>query len=73
MLFAKKELKTTVLHVEGMMCGHCAKHVEEAMLALGAKSAKVELEAKTVTVVASEKITSEKMTAAITAAGYRVV
>lgn len=73
MLFGKKELKTTVLHVDGMMCMHCAAHVEKAILALGAKSAKVDLEAKTVTVTAVAKITPEDMTAAIVAAGYRVV
>jgi len=73
MLFGKKELKTTVLHVDGMMCMHCAAHVEKAILALGAKTAKVDLEAKTVTVTAEDKITPEDMTAAIVAAGYRVV
>ena len=73
MLFAKKTLKTTVLTVEGMMCSHCAAHVEKAMLDLGAKSAKVDLAAKTVTVEAAEKITAEAMTAAIVAAGYQVV
>ena len=73
MLFGKKELKTTVLHVDGMMCMHCAAHVEKAILALGAKTAKVDLEAKTVTALADSKITVEDMTAAIVAAGYRVV
>ena len=55
-----------------MMCMHCAAHVEKAILALGAKTAKVDLEAKTVTVLADSKITVEDMTAAIVAAGYRV-
>ena len=73
MLFSKKEMKTTTLHVEGMMCGHCAAHVEKAMMELGAKSAKVDLAAATVTVVAPAKITEADMTAAIVAAGYKVV
>ena len=72
MLFAKKEMKTTVLHVQGMMCGHCAAHVEKAMTDLGAKSAKVDLAAGTVTVVAAAKLTVAAMTAAIVAAGYQV-
>ena len=73
MLFRKKELQTTVLHVEGMMCPNCAAHVEKAVLALGAKTAEVDLAAKTVTVLADAKITQQEMSAAITAAGYRVV
>lgn len=73
MLFSKKEQKTTVLHVEGMMCEHCAAHVEKALLGIGVKSATVSLEEKTVTVKAKESITEADMAAAITAAGYTVV
>ena len=34
------------VHVEGMHCMHCAGKVEKAMMELGAKSAKVDLEKK---------------------------
>ena len=34
------------VHVEGMHCMHCAAKVEKAMMELGAKSAKVDLEKK---------------------------
>ncbi len=74
MFFKKAENKTTVLTVEGMACGHCAARVEAALLAIkGVSSVKVDLEAKTVTVEAAEKVTAEKMTAAITEAGYSVI
>ena len=66
----KKEETTTVLHVKGMMCGHCVAHVEKALSALhGVKSVKVDLEAGTATVV-SAGTDVQKMKDAITAAGY---
>ena len=34
------------VHVEGMHCMHCAAKVEKAMMELGAKSAKVDLDKK---------------------------
>lgn len=68
----KKEETTTVLHVKGMMCGHCVAHVEKALSALhGVKSVKVDLEAGTATVV-SAGTDVQKMKEAITAAGYTV-
>jgi len=73
MLFGKKELITITLKVEGMMCGHCAAHVEKALLDVGAKTAKADFEKGEVTVSALPKITKEMMSAAIAAAGYRVV
>ena len=73
MFFKKKETRTVVLTVEGMMCMRCAAHVENAVKALGALEATVDLAAKTVTVKAPERITDKAMADAITAAGYRVV
>ncbi len=73
MLFGKKETRTVVLTVEGMMCAHCAAHVENALKALGVADARVDLSAKSVTVKASEKITEQAMKEAIERAGYRVV
>ena len=70
----KKETATTVLTVEGMMCGHCAARVEGALTAMkGVESAKVELAAKTVTVVAVTKVSAADMAKVITEAGYTVV
>lgn len=73
MLFGKKELVNTTLRVEGMMCGHCAAHVEKALLNIGAKTAKADFEKGEVAVSAGPKVTEEMMRAAIAAAGYRVI
>ena len=74
MFFKKKETVTTVLSVEGMMCGKCAAHVENALKALkGVTAVKVDLDAKSVTVTATAKVTAAAMKKAITDAGYTVV
>ena len=73
MLFKKAEDVTTVLTVEGMMCGHCTAHVEKALMALsGVRSAKADLATGTVTVVASAKVKAESLADAVKAAGYTV-
>ena len=72
-MFGKKEKVTTVLHVEGMMCNKCVAHVEKALTALkGVETATADLEAKTVTVVATAKVTAETMKKAVEDAGYTV-
>jgi Cu2+-exporting ATPase len=69
-MFGKKK---QILHVKGMMCAHCAAHVEKALTAVeGVARAKVDLDAATVTVTAAESVTREALAAAITAAGYTV-
>lgn len=71
--FKKKELTTTVLTVEGMACGHCAARVEGALTAVkGVRSAKVDLEKKTVTVTAAG-VAESTLRDTVTAAGYTVV
>ncbi len=73
MLFKKKENVTVTISVEGMMCNHCAAHVERALTALrGVKSAKVDLSAGNVTVT-SAGVDEQKLRDAISAAGYRTV
>lgn len=63
----------TVLKVEGMSCGHCAKSVEGALKAIGAKGT-VDLDAKTVTVQFDEgKLTQNDLKTAIEDQGYDVV
>ena len=62
----------TVIHVEGMMCGHCKMHVENACKGVpGVTDAVVDLAAKNVTVTCDADLTALK--AAITEAGYQVV
>lgn len=67
------EMKKTII-VEGMMCPHCAAHVQEALEALeGVKKAKVKLENKSVEISLSHDIPDEIITEAITKSGYKRV
>ena len=68
-----KELLTTTLTVEGMMCSHCSARVEGALKALkGVQEASVDLATDTVTVKATDKVSTDAMKKAITDAGYTV-
>ncbi len=61
----------TIIHVEGMMCTHCAARVEKACMAVaGTQSAKVDLKEKTVTVTGTA--TEAALKKAIADAGYQV-
>ncbi len=63
---------TTVIHVEGMMCGHCKARVEKACQAVaGTQKAVADLEAKQVTVTGSADPAALRQ--AIVEAGYEVV
>lgn len=67
----EKKTMTTVIHVEGMMCGHCKAAVEKACKGVsGTQDAVVDLQAKTVTVTGSAA--SAELEKAITDAGYEV-
>lgn len=57
--------------VEGMTCGHCVMHVEEALKELdGVKTAKADLAAKTATIEVENDIADEKIKDAVEDAGY---
>ena len=62
-----------IISVEGMSCGHCAAHVNEALVELGAKDVEVSLEKKLATAEISPEITDEAIKLAIEDAGYEVV
>lgn len=69
-LFNKeKKMKKTVI-IEGMMCKHCKKHVEDALLALGVKF-EVVLEENCAYIEGTA--TDAEIISAITEAGYEVV
>ena len=62
---------TKKITVEGMTCGHCAMHVEEALKGIcGVTSAKVDLEAKTATVELAHDVDDAAIKAAVEEAGY---
>ena len=57
------------LKIEGMMCAHCQKRVEDALKAIGA-TVTVDLKAGTATV---DGVSKDAATAAVEAAGYTVL
>ena len=61
------------LNVEGMMCMHCVKHVEEALRSVsGVKKVKVDLDAKTAQAeIVPSKTNASELAAAIEKAGYK--
>lgn len=66
-------MKTT-LHIEGMMCQHCQKHVHDALAAMeGVTDVVVDLEGKTADVTATKDITSDEFAKIIADAGYELV
>ena len=66
--------KKKTLVVEGMMCEHCAAHVEGALSKIdGVKSAKVDLKKKTALVKADREIGHDEFDQAISKAGYKLV
>ena len=69
-MFGKKI--TVEFKVEGMMCGKCREHVENALKAVnGVKKVDVSLENKSVKVVASDKVTEQQLKDAVINAGYK--
>ena len=70
----EKEVIKKVIFVEGMMCKHCQKHVEDALTnTVGVNSVVVDLESKTATVEINESVTEEELKKAIIDAGYEVI
>lgn len=64
-------MKTTVLTVPDMMCGHCEMTVRKALSALdGVSDLSVDLQKKTVTVSHAAGISAEALLGAIAAEGF---
>ena len=67
--FGKKVTHT--FGVNGMSCSHCTARVEKALCEIkGVKSAKADLDAKSVTVVASESVTLDALKSAVNSLGF---
>lgn len=65
-------MKTIVLNINGMSCGHCVRTVESAVGKLGA-NAKVDLAGKKATVSYDEgRVTPDEIAEAIRKQGYEV-
>lgn len=62
-----------VLDVEGMMCAKCQAHVQKALESVaGVTAVEVSLEEKQATVTMESEIADEKLSEAVTEAGYEV-
>ena len=63
-----------VLVIEGMMCKHCQKRVEDALTKVeGVTEVIIDLEAKTATVQVASNVTNDVLTKAVVDAGYEVL
>lgn len=64
-------MKTRIIGVEGMACGHCKAAVEGALAAVaGVTSAVADLDAKTATVVCEDGVAEATLWDAVEAVGF---
>lgn len=69
-----KEIMKKTLKIEGMMCKHCQKHVEDALNKIeGVISVVVNLSDKTAIVELNTEVSNEKLANAVKDAGYDVL
>ena len=60
--------------IEGMMCGHCSKHVHDALVKLdGVQEVIVSHEAGTAICTLTAEVSNEVLTNTVKEAGYQVV
>lgn len=64
--------QSLVLHIDGMMCGHCVGRVKSALESLPGVTAEVSLAKNTAALTMTEPHSPEELTAAVEAAGYKV-
>ena len=69
---AGKNKQKYIVHIEGMMCGHCKAHVEKAFKDAGF-SVKVDLENKFAEVLSDKEVLEEDLRAIVEKAGYTFV
>jgi copper chaperone len=61
------------INIEGMSCGHCVSHVEEALKEVaGVSGVYVDLQGKNAVVEMSDSVTDEVLKAAVEEVGYDV-
>ena len=64
--------QSLVLHIDGMMCGHCVGRVKSALESLPGVTAEVSLAKNTAALTMTEPHSPKELTAAVEAAGYKV-
>ena len=61
------------INIEGMSCGHCSKHVENALVEVkGVEKVEVSLQDKNAIVVLNQEVDDSKLKEAVEEAGYDV-
>ena len=61
------------INIEGMSCGHCVKHVENALVEVkGVEKVEVNLQDKNAIVVLNQEVDDSKLKEAVEEAGYDV-
>ncbi|MEG1800845.1 MAG: cation transporter, partial [Oscillospiraceae bacterium] len=68
----KEKDSMVILKIEGMMCGHCVKHVQAALEGIEGVTATVDLEKNQATVTSKTAIDTDLLVAAVKNAGYEV-
>lgn len=70
----RKKVQEKELHVSGMMCGHCEKTVEKALMKLdGVKEVQADWHKGTVKMMTAHEIREEDISASLAAEGYELV
>lgn len=63
-----------IVTIEGMTCGHCAAHVEEALKGIcGVGSVRADLKGKNATLELVHDVADDAIEAGVREAGYRAV
>lgn len=61
----------TTIKVKGMMCEHCAAHVNDALSKIdGVKKVKIDLSSATALIKSNRELSEEELSKAIADAGY---
>ncbi|MEG0019778.1 MAG: HAD-IC family P-type ATPase, partial [Oscillospiraceae bacterium] len=68
----KEKDSMVILKIEGMMCGHCVKHVQAALDGIEGVTATVDLEKNQATVTSKTAIDTDLLVGAVKNAGYEV-
>ena len=69
----KKEMKSMIIKIDGMMCNHCKNRVEKVLNAIDGVSATVDLERNIAEVVLEKEVEISVLKKAIEDADYTVI
>lgn len=72
-LLCNEKMMKKIIEIKGMTCGHCQKHVEDALNSIQGVSADVDLKKNIATVKIEKDIDDGILRRAIEEAGYEVV